>query len=319
MENESLIKPACITVFIQNTDGQYLLIRRASSQHYGIWQPVTGKIEKNETAIDAAYREMIEETAIVPDKLYFANHVETFYHEQLDRIMHSPVFYASVGKKEVILSPLEHDAFQWVSYEKAYELMPFISQKETLTLIHAHGVKERFRIALRQNRAPFIETDRLLFYHPCKEDIAEIYRLMSCKDVMRHCFPLDDPITIEQAERILEKAISNNNKYKLSRSIVVLKQSNQLIGYCGLYWFELDGKKFAELGCILAKKYWKQGIATEACSAIKNYTKEKLGTTNLCSMLKEENIASKNLCKRLGGVFYKKHVYENTPVDLYRY
>lgn len=135
----SFIKPHCVSVHIvrQTSDGpRYLLIRRCGKTLTGTWQMVTGGIEKGETAPQAAFREIQEETGLVPASLYSADTVETFYMATIDQITFVPVFVAFVQDHNVTLSPTEHDAQEWLPFEKAHERLAWSEQRRALEHIH---------------------------------------------------------------------------------------------------------------------------------------------------------------------------------------
>jgi dihydroneopterin triphosphate diphosphatase len=109
----------------------------------GTWQMVSGGVEKGETAPEAAIRELMEETGLTPSLFYTADTIESFYMISLDKIVFVPTFVAFVDKKRAVkLSPLEHDAYEWVSFEVAKERLVFSEQKRILIHIHENFVKK---------------------------------------------------------------------------------------------------------------------------------------------------------------------------------
>jgi 8-oxo-dGTP pyrophosphatase MutT (NUDIX family) len=101
---------------------------------------VTGKIEKKETASQAAFREIQEETGLIPYALYSADAVETFYMHSLDQITSVPIFVGFVEEEKVKLSIKEHDTYEWLSYEEAKERLFFAEQKRGIEHVHQNCV-----------------------------------------------------------------------------------------------------------------------------------------------------------------------------------
>lgn len=135
----STLTPYCISAYvIQMTPAgaRYLLIRRCGKYLPGTWQMISGGIEKGETASQAAVREIQEETGLVPSSFYAADAVETFYMKSTDQIALVPVFVAFVEEETVQLSPQEHDAYAWLSFEEARERLLWAEQKRVITHIH---------------------------------------------------------------------------------------------------------------------------------------------------------------------------------------
>lgn len=136
----SFIDPHAISVYVVQQHN-YLLLRRCGPYLNGTWQMVSGGIEAGEKAWEAVLREIQEETGLVPDKLYSADAVETFYMKSLDKITFIPVFVAFVSNPgEIRLSPTEHDAYEWLGYEQAKDRLLWSEQKRVLSHIHENFV-----------------------------------------------------------------------------------------------------------------------------------------------------------------------------------
>lgn len=139
----SFITPHCISAYVirHTPEGyRYLLIRRCGKYLPGTWQMVSGGIENEETAGLAAFREIQEETGLTPSSLYAADAVETFYMQSNDKITFVPVFVAFVESDLVVLSPKEHDAYEWLPFELAKDRLAWAEQKRMITHIHENFV-----------------------------------------------------------------------------------------------------------------------------------------------------------------------------------
>lgn len=136
----SSITPIAVSVYILHNQ-KYLLIRRCGKYLPGTWQMVTGGIHEGEKAWEAGLRELHEETGLVPDQFYSADAVETFYLKTIDKIAFAPAFVAFINNpEEIVLSPTEHDAYEWLSYEQAKERLAWSEQKRVLSHIQEHFV-----------------------------------------------------------------------------------------------------------------------------------------------------------------------------------
>jgi dATP pyrophosphohydrolase len=123
------------------SDRRYLLLRRVAS-HGGFWQSVTGSLEGNETHRQAAVREVLEETGVSPveEKLIELGIVNTFEIAPKWRDKYAPgvthneevCFALEVRQADVLLDPIEHDAFEWASYDRAVEMLFWDSNKRAL-------------------------------------------------------------------------------------------------------------------------------------------------------------------------------------------
>jgi len=132
--------PKAISVYVI-CGSRYLLLRRCEEFLFGTWQMVTGGVESGETAWQAAIREIGEECGFAPDRLYSADCVEIFYDKESNEVVHCPVFAAFVDtRKQVLLSPKEHDAFEWLPMTQAKDRLFFADQKRTLAHVHENFV-----------------------------------------------------------------------------------------------------------------------------------------------------------------------------------
>jgi dATP pyrophosphohydrolase len=127
----------------------FLLLKRAPDKkiYPGIWQMITGSVEKDETAVDAAFRELSEETGIVPQKMLSVPRVNTFYLEFADSVCLSPVFLAITDKEEIVISD-EHSEHRWLNYEEAAKLIHWPDQIESLHLIYKYLTDENMFMKL---------------------------------------------------------------------------------------------------------------------------------------------------------------------------
>ena len=115
---------------------KFLILKRSKTKIYEhLWQGVAGKIEKGETAWQAAIRELKEETGFIPHKMFVADHISSFYESNFDRMNLVPVFGIEVRNSNVTLSE-EHCEFKWVNYRKAYQMLTWNGQKKGLKIVN---------------------------------------------------------------------------------------------------------------------------------------------------------------------------------------
>lgn len=155
-----------------------------------------------------------------------------------------------------------------------------------------------------------IETDRLLIRPFKTEDLNEMYGVVSENDFSKY-IPEKEP-TLQDIANNISWSIEQNKKntrkkiYKFNLSIIH-KENQKFIGYCGL------GPDDLELGDIelyygIGRKYQKQGLAFEACTALLKYGFERIGLTKIAIFVDHRNEPSLRLAERLGATYRYKIV-----------
>lgn len=131
---------------------EMLLLERAGDRLHGEWSQIAGGIEEGERAWETALREMKEETQLAPERFYSADILEQFYEPDRNQIAIVPVFVAYVPEGTEPTLNEEHSAWQWVSIDKARELVPFPKQGDVLEQVREHFIdmapSEHLRIPL---------------------------------------------------------------------------------------------------------------------------------------------------------------------------
>jgi dATP pyrophosphohydrolase len=132
-------------IFRETKNGiEFLIMKRADSQFYpGLWQMVTGKINSEEKAFEAALREIKEETGLIPLQLWVAPTINSFYEPQDEYICLLPVFAAKVGSGSEITISDEHTEFKWLGKEKAKELLAWPGQREAVDIIEDYFINKK--------------------------------------------------------------------------------------------------------------------------------------------------------------------------------
>ncbi len=127
----------CVFKF-ENDQPRYLLLKRRKDEklYPGIWQYITGSIDGNEKAVDAALRELQEETSIPPQHFWVVPFINSFYDPVYDRVNMLSLFLAQVRPAEVPVLSLEHDEFAWLSYDHARRELVWPGQREGLRIVH---------------------------------------------------------------------------------------------------------------------------------------------------------------------------------------
>ena len=162
-----------------------------------------------------------------------------------------------------------------------------------------------------------LETDRLFLREFMDSDYNDLCEILQDKDVMysyEHSF--SDEEVMGWYNRLI---IEHYEKYGFGLWAVIHKKTNDLLGQCGLTIQDLNGEKYLEIGYSFKKKHWHKGYAVEAAMGCKKYTFEILKAEKVCSIIRENNIASQNVAKRIGMEKVKEIMKHYYNMDMLHY
>jgi [ribosomal protein S5]-alanine N-acetyltransferase len=149
-----------------------------------------------------------------------------------------------------------------------------------------------------------------------REDLQSLAPILAAPEVMR--FSPTGVNSIEQVRERIEGFITCYKEFGFGKWAVVLRESGQLLGYCGIAVDQIDGKDEKELGYRLDSKYWGQGLATEAASAAIKCGFEKFNLPYILGIVERENAASVKVLKKVGMQHEKTIIFHEVEMDLYR-
>lgn len=141
-----------------------------------------------------------------------------------------------------------------------------------------------------------LETERLLLRTMLPTDLDSLHLIFTDARVMAAFH--HDPLTREQMEGWLQRNLDHQKEFGYGLFSVILKETGELIGDCGLEQMEDMGA--AELGYDLRSDFWNRGYATEAASAVRDYAFHDLHLPQLISLIQVGNLASKRVAEKVG-------------------
>jgi RimJ/RimL family protein N-acetyltransferase len=144
-----------------------------------------------------------------------------------------------------------------------------------------------------------LETERLLLRPMTVEDVDPLLRVLGDPVAMVH-YPA--PFDREQVEEWVRWNLTNYQDHGYGLWAVVLKESEECIGDCGLTWQPIDdsGKRELEVGWHIRRDLWNRGLATEAGRACRDHARDVLRQPHLISLITTDNLASQAVARKLG-------------------
>jgi len=115
----------------------------------------------------------------------------------------------------------------------------------------------------------------------------------------------------------IQKQLCSYQEHGFGRWAVVLRDTGDVIGMCGLQYCETDKDNVIEIGYLFNRNYWHKGYASEAAIGVKRYAFDTLALDEVFSLVRDINYASMNVAIRNGmtvrGSFIKHYRGVNMP------
>lgn len=171
------------------------------------------------------------------------------------------------------------------------------------------------------------ETERLFIRNFTIKDVDDVYECCNDYDVVKTTLGMPWPYTREAAEGWISKQTEKENSFEFA--ICFKDNPDKVIGCISLMDINNEARR-AEMGYWVCKKYWGQGIATEAAKFMLNFGFKKLKLHSIIARYFDINPASGKVMKKSGmtyvgtirehefrfGKFYNVGYYEMLETDL---
>lgn len=158
-------------------------------------------------------------------------------------------------------------------------------------------------IFVKFTQYPSIETERLLLRPVTLDDAEAMFEYASDRENTRYTFPTNQSLE-ETKNNIAQFYLAN----PLGRWGIELKNNGKFIGTIDLHKIDPILKK-AAIGYIINKKYWNQGLTTEANRAVIELAFEKIGMNKLIALHDKANLASGKVMEKSGMCFSHEEPY----------
>lgn len=162
------------------------------------------------------------------------------------------------------------------------------------------------------------ETDRLYLREMNRSDFKSLSKILKDEETM---YAYEGAFSDIEVQEWLDKQILRYQKWNFGLWAVILKETDEMIGQCGLSMQQWKAEEVLEIGYLFERLYWHKGYATEAAKACKKYAFEILKADEVCSIIRDTNVASQNVAIRNGMTMtdtWTKY-YKGVDMPHYRY
>lgn len=162
------------------------------------------------------------------------------------------------------------------------------------------------------------ETDRLYLREMNQSDFKSLSKILKDEETM---YAYEGAFSDTEVQEWLDKQILRYQKWNFGLWAVILKETDEMIGQCGLSMQQWKEEEVLEIGYLFERLYWHKGYATEAAKACKKYAFEILKADEVCSIIRDTNVASQNVAIRNGMTMTDTWTkfYKGVDMPHYRY
>lgn len=144
-----------------------------------------------------------------------------------------------------------------------------------------------------------LETQRLGLREMNISDIDSLSLILQDERVM---YAYNGAFNEEETNAWMQKQLQRYNDFGFGLWAIVLKESGEMIGQCGITMQEYNDMMVPEVGYLLAYKHWHKGYAIEAATACRDYGFSTLHFDAIYSIIRDNNIASQKVAIKNGMI-----------------
>jgi RimJ/RimL family protein N-acetyltransferase len=145
-----------------------------------------------------------------------------------------------------------------------------------------------------------IETERLRLRSLREADLADLVSLVGNWDVARWLSSVPHPYGEADGRAWIALVQQDHATGRPQRFAIALKESDRLIGGCGLDGSSGDGSDEPALGYWLGQPYWRKGYAREAVAALLDHALRILGLETVRAYTDPANLRSQRVLLHCG-------------------
>jgi beta-phosphoglucomutase family hydrolase len=147
--------------------------------------------------------------------------------------------------------------------------------------------------------ATILTTDHFIIRELSIDDIDDLYHICLDPDIKEYLDGFYEDLAVEKEKH---KAYIENiyRFYGFGLWGVFMRESNQLVGRCGIEYKSFDNEDVYEIGYLLAKPYQGHGYAKEFVTEVLNYCFTELNIRRIIAVIDKINSRSIRLAEQVG-------------------
>lgn len=158
-----------------------------------------------------------------------------------------------------------------------------------------------------------LKTERLYLREMNQNDFDSLCKILQDEDVM--C-AYEGAFSNAEVQEWLDRQIARYHKWGFGLWAVILKETDEFIGQCGLTMQPWQNHEVLEIGYLFQKQHWHKGYAAEAAAGCKIYAFETLHASEVCSIIRDTNIPSQKVAVKNGMIRSGSEIKHYKGVDM---
>jgi ribosomal-protein-alanine N-acetyltransferase len=151
------------------------------------------------------------------------------------------------------------------------------------------------------SQLPQVTTDRLVLRRMRVSDVDDIYAYACAPDVARYTSwaPHTSP---DETRQFVRRVLDAYSEKRVASWGIELKAERKLIGTGGFGLWDIE-QSAAEIGYVIGKPYWGQGLMTEAVTAMFDFGFRRMALNRIVIRMDPRNIGSWRVAEKCGCRF----------------
>jgi ribosomal-protein-alanine N-acetyltransferase len=142
----------------------------------------------------------------------------------------------------------------------------------------------------------YLETARTFLREILGNDFDFLLRMMSDPEVMRY-YP--KPCAEKDVRDFINRMRARYREDGCGLWMLIDRERGEPLGRVGLYRQHVNGVDEFEIGYMVHKPFWRQGLATEAALAVRDYAFVERKLARVVSLIRPENVPSQGVARKL--------------------